>query len=81
MPRFFFHVQFDEFYADEGGTELTDLDGARNVAAEIVSQLVRDAAGGLWRGGTFRVYAEDERRAPLFTFEVKALSASAGSDA
>ena len=81
MPRFFFNIQMDELYADEGGTELPDQDGARNVAVEIVSELVREAAGELWRGGAFRVCAEDERRAPVFTLEVKALSAPAGSEA
>jgi hypothetical protein len=76
MPRFFFHVHDGSFYADEHGTELPDQHRARNVALEILSHLVRGAADDLWLGSAFCVFAEDERRAPLFTLEVRALPAS-----
>lgn len=78
MPRFFFHVQDDRLYADEHGTELQDQYCARDVAIEMLSHLVRSATDGLWRGGAFRVLAEDEQRAPLFTLEVKAWPVSDG---
>ena len=74
MPRFFFHVHDGSFYADEHGTELPDQDRARNIALEILSHLVRGASGDLWCGSAFRVIVEDERGAPLFTLEVRALS-------
>jgi hypothetical protein len=79
MPRVFFNVQFGAVYADEHGTEVLDQIGACNTALEIVSQLARDATDNLWRGGSFRVVAEDEQRIRLFTIEVVLDRALAGA--
>ena len=76
MPRFFFPVRDGLFYADEEGTELADHCQARQIGLEVLSHLVRGAADDLWRGSAFCIIAEDERRAPLFTLEVRALPVS-----
>ena len=78
MPRFFFHLQCGASYADEHGTVLADQHDARKAALEIVSQLLRDTGEDLCRGDVFRVFAEDEQRAALFTIEVTLDHARAG---
>jgi hypothetical protein len=72
MPRFFFHVHDGPaHYEDCDGADMPNIEGAREAALELVSDLIRDTEA-LWRGGAFRVIAEDEHHARLFSVEVMA---------
>jgi hypothetical protein len=69
MPQYFFNVDDGEPLIDEEGTELPDLESARQAAVILSGEILRDGSGtGLWRGKPWRLWVTEGRRGKrLFT--------------
>ena len=60
MPRYYFHTADGITVRDEDGEELPDLEAAKDVAIEVLSELLPAKARGLWETKTFSVSVKDE---------------------
>jgi hypothetical protein len=69
MPRYFFNVDDGEPLIDEEGTELPDLESARQAAVIMSGEILRDGSStSLWRGEPWRLWVTEGRRGErLFT--------------
>ena len=57
MPRFYFHVEDDHVEIDQIGTELPDLEAARDEAVGSAGEILRNgAAKALWSGKPWRMW-------------------------
>jgi hypothetical protein len=59
MPRYYFHLDDDEKLVDADGTDLVDVDAAREHAAAVARELTAHSFGLLdqsWSGWTMRVH-------------------------
>jgi hypothetical protein len=57
MPRYYFHIEDHRTYVDHVGTELPDLQAARDEAIGAAGQILRDgAAKDLWGGKPWRMW-------------------------
>jgi hypothetical protein len=70
MPRFFFHIFNDEITIDEEGTELPDLDSAREKALDSARDLVCESVhrGYLNLEHRIEIADEQEKRVLTLTF-------------
>lgn len=66
MPRFFFHVEDGEVFTDLQGTELRDLNAAREEAVRFAAALLRDQADKFWDTSEWRIRVTNEADLTLF---------------
>jgi hypothetical protein len=62
MPRYFFHSRgpaIGQYYPDQCGQQLADLQAARLIAEQTAAELVRTEPGKEWRGWLFDIVSED----------------------
>lgn len=62
MPRFFFHTHDGEEITDREGLELPSAAEARQEAARLLGELLRDRPDAFWERGVITVTVEAERR-------------------
>ncbi len=72
MPRYYFHTEDGQCYPDDEGTELSDLNAARDEAARILGQMLRDDPNTLWQTRELRLIAETEDHKTAFLIDIKA---------
>jgi hypothetical protein len=61
MPRYFFNVEDDCTIIDQEGTELLNLEAAREEAVSTSAELLRCRAGdSLWSGKPWRMWVTDQ---------------------
>ena len=77
MPRFYFHVRDGADIRDEAGTELPDIDAARNQAIASSAQMIGDLGRKFRLSEFWQMTVTDENGRELFelTFagKIKAL--------
>jgi hypothetical protein len=59
MPRYYFHLDDDEKLVDTDGTDLVDVDAAREHAAAVARELTANSFGLLdhsWSDWTMRIH-------------------------
>jgi hypothetical protein len=76
MPRYFFHAQC---IPDDYGTELPDLDSARDTALTTLCQILPAMAPEFWEAGTFNLTVSDHHGTTLVAFETRVTAASGAS--
>ena len=77
MPLFFFDVRDGEYFPDNVGTDLPDLDAARREAVTFSGELLRDRGAKFWDGAEWRVEVKDAHGLMLFTLLFTGIDAPA----
>ena len=77
MPRFFFHTEDGERLNDAEGSELPDIQAAKDTAVQILAETLRGNSRLFWETESFRVTVTDEDRLTLFSLQVSATMAAA----
>jgi hypothetical protein len=76
MPRFYFHVEDDRTMLDQEGTELPDIERARQEAICVAGEMLRDGIGKvIWDEKPWRMWVTDQPGGgskPLFTLRFSA---------
>ena len=73
MPRFYFHTEDGPMqFRDEVGVELPDVAAARVEAADVMGQLLKDAAVEFWASGHLLVAVESADPVSGFTLRATA---------
>jgi hypothetical protein len=76
MPRFYFHVEDDRRVLDQVGTDLPDIEAARQEAITAAGEMLRNGSGQVvWGGKPWRMWVTDQPDAgskPLFTLRFSA---------
>ena len=67
MPRYFFHVHDGVDHLDGDGTELADLQAARNHAVRYFGDMLRDNPETAWSGEPWSMNVTTENGLVLFT--------------
>lgn len=67
LPRYFFHIHDGADLPDDEGTDLPNLDAARNDAVRLSGEMLRDSGGSFWNSGEWSVEVADEAGLTLFT--------------
>lgn len=67
MPRYYFHVFDHETTIDEEGSELADIEAARDYALEAARDLVCESVKGGHLNLDHRIEITDDKNAPLLT--------------
>ncbi|MDB5426484.1 MAG: hypothetical protein JWR47_3116 [Phenylobacterium sp.] len=81
MPRYFFHTEDGRRFPDEEGTELADAAAARDEAAAIFGELLKERPQDLWRGGGLRLTVTDETGLILYVLDMNAVASPSASAA
>jgi hypothetical protein len=76
MPRYYFHTEDGECFADADGLELPDLDAAKAAALKYLREMLWSPRE-FWRDGRFRVIVTDGEGLTLFTLDLSAEMADA----
>jgi hypothetical protein len=80
MPRYYFHLKDGRESLDTDGTELPDVDTARNKAVTFSGEVLRDGGGKtLWAGEPWRLWVTDEPTGKGQTFFTLKFSAAEGA--
>lgn len=74
MPLFYFDITDGSREQDLAGSEFASLDQARTQAIEFAGELLKDHSHLIWDGHDLRVEVLDERRVPLFTVVIAAIT-------
>ena len=77
MPRYFFDVRDGEFFPDDTGTELADLNAARAEAVVFSGRLLADLGSRFWDTGDWNISVRDESGLVLFSLLFAATNAAA----
>jgi hypothetical protein len=72
MPRYFFHTQCDVAWDDQEGTELPNVEGAKNDAVQLLVELLRNNSKAFWDAGDFTVTVADDKGLTLLTLSLMA---------
>jgi hypothetical protein len=75
MTRFFFHIQDASTTLDDEGTELPDVNAARQEAIRACGEMIREIPATIRRGDAWRLWVTDQPRGQghtLFTLTVAA---------
>jgi hypothetical protein len=75
MIRFFFHMQDDSTTLDDEGTELPDVNAAKQEAIRACGEMIREIPAAIRRGNVWRLWVTDQplgRGHTLFTLTVAA---------
>lgn len=60
MPRYHFHVQDGVPFPDQSGTELGDIDAAKDAAIGLAGSILREATpAGIWNGEVWKLHVSD----------------------
>jgi uncharacterized protein DUF6894 len=61
LPRYFFNVDEDCPSIDHEGTELPDIETARDEAVKLTGEMLRNGSGSrLWSGQSWRLWVTDQ---------------------
>jgi hypothetical protein len=77
MPTFFFHTEDGERLQDGEGSQLPDVEAAKDAAVQILVEALRGASNRFWETESFRVVVADERGLTLFSLQMSATLAAA----
>lgn len=80
MPRYFFHVEDGQSYADLQGTELEDLAAARRESVRFAGALLADQPDEFWGAGEWTMRVTDEAGKTLFTLAFHATAPATDAD-
>lgn len=75
MPRFYFDVTDGVQVVDPTGEILCDLDQARVIAMQILTEIAPSHVIDIWRGQTLRVVICDGSHQPLGELRMSAIGA------
>ena len=75
MPVYHFNVQDGSNIPDPDGTELPDLDTARNEAVKLAGRLLMDQPKTFWEGSEWHVEVTDDTGLLLFRLDFTASEA------
>jgi hypothetical protein len=77
MPMFYFHTEDGEPLADTEGSDLADVEAAKDAAVQILVETLRGNSRLFWRDEGFSVTVADATGLTLFTLQVSATMAAA----
>jgi len=66
MPRYHFHTEDGECLADKEGTELKDIDAARDTSVQLLAECLKGNSELFWRHEGFAVIVTDHSGLRLF---------------
>jgi len=81
MPRYHFNLHDGVSQPDPDGTELPDLDAAREGAVRLVGELLQDGYKGIMPGDDWRLEVTDESGLILFRLDFTMMAAACVSGA
>ena len=83
MQRYFFHLKDGHTALDAEGTELADLNAARQEAVKFSGEVLREGPGDtLWKGEPWRLWVTDQpdgRGKTFFTLHFSAVEGGGSS--
>jgi len=77
MPTFYFHTEDGERVADTDGSDLADIEAAKDAAVQILAESLRGNSDLFWRHEGFSVIVTDDNALTLFSLNVSATMAAA----
>ena len=80
MPRYHFNVQDGVSLPDQDGTELSDLQAARQEAIHLAGRIIADEAHTLALGEDWRLEVTDGSGILLFHLDFSVTASSAATD-